>query len=89
MSASPVHGRVLPAPSSWVYLLYSLDLGVGPGAGDQPEGQLILIARDVITVHGLPTGLHGCAQVGQGPAHHVVLRLTLGHLLEQHGHQSG
>lgn len=75
-----------PPPSG--YLLHSLDLGVGPGAGDQPEGQLILVARDVVTVHGLPRRLHGRGQVGQGPTHHVLLALTLGHLLEQHGHQS-
>lgn len=69
-------------PPLQVYSLYSLDLGVCQGAGDQPEGQLILIARDVVTVHGLSGGLHGRGQVRQGPAHRVLLRLTLGHLLE-------
>lgn len=72
-----------------MYSLHSLDLGVGMGAGDQPEVQFIIVARHVITVHGLPGGLHGRGQVGQGPAHHVLLRLTLGHLLEKHGYQSG
>lgn len=61
---------------------------MGLGAGDQAEGQLVLIAGDVVTVYSLPGSLYGRGQVGQGPAHHVFLRLTLWHLLEQHGHQS-
>lgn len=83
--ASPVPGRCSLHPPPQVFLLHALDLGVGPGAGDQPEEQLILVARDVVTVHSLPRGLQGRGQVGQGPAHHVLLRLTLGHLLEQQG----
>ena len=70
-----------------MFSLHALDLGVGPGAGDQPEEQLILVARNVVTVYGLPRGLHGRGQVGQGPAHCVLLGLTIGHLLEQHGHR--
>jgi hypothetical protein len=54
---------------------------MGPSAGDQPERQLIVIARDVITVHSLPRGLHVSCQVGKGPAHHVFLRLILGYFL--------
>ena len=85
--ASPVPGGCSRRPPPQVFSLHALDLGVGPGAGDQPEEQLILVARDVITVYGLPRGLHGRSQVGQGPAHCVLLGLTIGHLLEQHGHR--
>lgn len=85
--APPVPGGYSQRPPPQVFSLHALDLGMGPGAGDQPEEQLTLVARDVITVYGLPRGLHRSGQVGQGPAHCVLLRLTLGHLLEQHGHR--
>lgn len=86
--------QVRPAPSPWSATgsprqLHSLDLGMGPGAGDQPERQLVLVAGDVIAVHSLPGGLHVGGEVGHGPAHHVLLRLTFGNLLEEYDHQSG